>query len=126
MCVEHGSEFGLIDHRKRLVDRAHKIMAQIRDKTTERVGKTWTRGNQNLGNAKLARQRGRLERPRAAECQQDEVAGIVPSGATTVEWRRPSCRSRPDNGSGRLFRAKFQRSSDVGNQSAAHLSYVMT
>jgi hypothetical protein len=77
MRVEHGNEFRLVEHRKRLVDRAHKIVPQIRDKTTQGVRETWTRGNEDLGNAKLARQRGRMERPCSSESQKDEVAGIM-------------------------------------------------
>src|SRR6267143_5567345 len=115
MCVEHGNQIRLVEHGKRLVDCPNKVMPQVCNETAQSVGQAGTGWNKNLGNAKLARQRGRMERPGTAEGQKDEIPGIMPTrqrdksnGAGHLVV------GHPDHGSCGLFRAKLQRTSHAG------------
>src|SRR5260221_10268362 len=69
MRVEDGNEFGLVDQGERFVDRPHEVMPQIGNNATQGVRQAGTCRNEDLGNAKLAGQRGRMKRSRPAERQ---------------------------------------------------------
>ena len=55
----------------------HEVLAQIGDETAERIGQAGARRHEHFGNAEIARQRDGVQRPRAAEREQHEVARVV-------------------------------------------------
>ena len=75
--------------------RCDEVVPQVGDDAAERVGEPRPRRDQQLRDAELARQRGRMQRPGAAESEQGEVARIVAARqARPCGSRRPSCRWR--------------------------------
>ena len=62
---------------ERHVERVDEVLAQVGDEAAERIGEARPRRHQHLGDAELARQRHRVQRPGAAEGEQREVARVV-------------------------------------------------
>ena len=85
------ARFAHVHAQESLVDRPHEVVPDVGDETAERRGDPGARGHQHLGNRQLAGQRHRVERPGAAEGEEDEVARV----ASALERHEPDGAGHP-------------------------------
>ena len=78
LLVEDGLPESGIDIGERSVQRADVVVAHVGEHATERRRDAGEARHQHLGDAELAGDRRRVHRPRPAECEEDELARVVP------------------------------------------------
>ena len=124
LAGEDGLHLAHVGGIERHVQRVDEILAQVGDQAAQRIGEARPRRDQHLGDAELARQRHRVQRPGAAEGEQREVARIEAArqrhhadGAGHVRV------AEPDDGRRRRIDVDAQRPGELVGEDLAHLRH---